>query len=242
MGYDASVTVLGIVGGIGPESTIAYYRTILELHRRERPAARDPALVVTHYDVRRLLALVGGGELEMLARELAGEVARLARAGADFALLAANTPHVAFDAIRARAPIPLLSLVDAVRDEAAARGLTRLGLLGTRFTMAGNFYASTLTPAGIAVVAPDDADQETVHRIYVEELVPGVVRDVSRATLLGVVARLAHEQGADAVVLAGTELSLILDESAASPIPLLDSTRLHAAAAVRRLLTSPRQE
>ncbi|HEX9800963.1 MAG TPA: amino acid racemase [Thermoanaerobaculia bacterium] len=227
---------LGIVGGIGPESTIVYYRTILDLYRRERPGAGDPRLVITHFDVDRLLARVAANELDELAAELTVEIARLARAGADFALLAANTPHVVFDEVQRRSPIPLLSIVECVRDEASRRGFRRLGLLGTRFAMDGRFYAGPLAGAGIATVPPAAADQELVHRLYVTELVPGIVRDASRQNLLAVVSRLHRELGADAVVLAGTELSLILDESVPAEVPLLDSTRIHAAAAVRRLL------
>ncbi len=131
---NTTLKTIGLIGGIGSESTIDYYRRIVELYRRLSDA-RSPALVITSINVRAILALVEAGDVAALADCLVVEVERLARAGARFAAIAANTPHVAFERVRRRSPIPLVSIVEATRDSALERGYKKLGLLGTRFTM-----------------------------------------------------------------------------------------------------------
>jgi aspartate racemase len=136
------VKTAGIVGGIGPESTIAYYRTLVAEYRRRVQDGSYPPLLINSIDLTRMIGLIGAGKLETVAEYLAGEVARLARAGADFAVFASNTPHIVFDDVRRRVTIPLLSIVEAAADVARALGRRRVGLLGTRFTMEGSFYPS----------------------------------------------------------------------------------------------------
>ncbi len=129
--------MLGIVGGIAPESTVEYYRLIVASYRANRPDGSYPPLVITSIDLKRLLDLVGAGDLPGLTRYLLGELDRLARRGADLALLASNTPHIIFDDLRRQSPIPLVSIVEGPAEEAKASGMSRVGLFGTRFTMQG---------------------------------------------------------------------------------------------------------
>ncbi len=126
---------LGIIGGIAPPSTIDYYRAIVEGYHQQRPDGSYPSIVINSIDLTRLLALVGDERLDELTAWLVEEVGRLARAGADFGLLASNTPHIVFEPVSRLSPIPLLSIMEAAADAATELGLTRLGLLGTRFTM-----------------------------------------------------------------------------------------------------------
>src|SRR6476661_3411866 len=130
---------LGVIGGIGPESTIDYYRSIISVYRAQKNDNSYPAFILNSIDLSKAVAFIEADDLRQLADYLALEVARLARAGADFALLAANTPHIVFDEVQKQSPIPLISIVEATRDHARSLGLARLALFGTRFTMNADF-------------------------------------------------------------------------------------------------------
>jgi aspartate racemase len=226
----------GIVGGIGPESTIEYYRGIVRLYREQNPDGSYPQIIVNSIDAGRMLGLFGGNRLAEATDYLAGEVERLARAGADFGAVAANTPHLVFDALQERSSVPLLSIVAATCRAAKARGLSRVGLLGTRYTMGARFYPDGLSQAGLSMALPSPEDQDYVHEKYMGELVNGVRRPETKDGLLAVVERMKSREGVDAVILGGTELSLILREGDAV-VPLLDTTLLHVEEIVDRLLS-----
>lgn len=227
---------VGIVGGLGPESTIDYYRRILEAWARE-DASTAPAIVIDSLDVQRALRLADT-DRPALTEYLLGSLRRLAGAGADFAAMTANTPHIVFDELAARSPVPLVSIVEVCAREAERRGLRRLALLGTRFTMEGPFYPQVFARRGIAVVPPDEADRARVHARYVGELLRGEFRDETRREVTELVARMRDEQGVDGVILGGTELPLLLREPAVADLPALDTTALHVAAMVERLRTT----
>lgn len=227
---------VGIVGGIGPESTVDYYRSIIAGYRERRPDGSYPAILIDSIDMQRMLQLAAS-DLPGLAEYLLAELRRLAGAGADFALLASNTPHIVFEELERRSTIPLVSIVEASCGAARALGLRRLGLLGTRFTMEGRFYPDVFSRAGITLVLPQDDERALVHERYMGELVKGVYSPETRAELLRVVERMKRQDGVEGVVLAGTELPLILRDTDAG-IPLLDTTRIHVAAVVDRL-TAP---
>jgi aspartate racemase len=228
--------IAGIVGGIGPESTIEYYRGIVRLYRERNPDGSYPRIVINSIDAGRMLGLFGGNQLAEATDYLAGEVERVARAGADFGVVAANTPHLVFDALQERSPMPLLSIVDATCRAAKARKLRRVGLLGTRYTMGARFYPDGLTRAGIEMALPSREDQDYVHEKYMVELVAGVNRPETKDGLWAVVERMKARDAIDAVILGGTELSLILRDGDAV-VPVLDTTQIHVAEIVDRILS-----
>ena len=225
----------GIVGGIGPESTIDYYRFTIEDYRRRHPDGSYPALIINSVDLSRLIKWIEADELESFAEYLIAAVHTLARAGADFAALAANTPHVVFDRIQARVPIPLLSIVEAARDHARTLGLRRLGLLGTRFTMQGRFYPETFSRAGLTIITPNQAEQVLIHEKYFGELLKNIFLPETRDQLLAIINLLKARDGVDGVILAGTELPLLL-RGAESALPFLDTTKIHVARIVEEML------
>ena len=226
---------LGVIGGIGPESTIDYYRTIIALYRERKADGSYPPLIINSIDLQRVLSLAGAGELEALTEWLVLELKKLERAGADFAILASNTPHLVFDALQLRTALPLISIVAATGDVAKARGLKRLALFGTRFTMQAPVYRDVFAGQGMVVVAPNQADQNYVHEKYMSELIAGNFLPETRAGLLAIVDRMTANERIDAVILGGTELPLILREPAHNGIPFLNTTRIHAEAAVERM-------
>ena len=227
------MATLGIVGGLGPESTIDYYRRILEEWKRESPSS-SPSIVIDSLDVDHGLRLVEH-DRPGLIEYLAASLARLAAAGADFAAMAANTPHVVFDELVGRSTIPMVSIVEACAEEAARCDLHRLALLGTRFTMEGAFYPSVFARRGIAIVVPNDEQRRWIHDRYVGQLLRGEFRDETRDGVISIVRRLRKEQNIDGVILGGTELTLLLSAPVVAEVPALDTTALHVAAIVKRL-------
>jgi aspartate racemase len=227
------VATLGIVGGLGPESTIDYYRRILNGWKRDDPSS-SPSIVIDSLDVDRGLRLVEH-DRAALVEYLTASLERLGAAGADFAAMAANTPHVVFDDLVARSPIPIVSIVEACADEAQRRGLRRLGLLGTRFTMEGSFYPTVFARRSIAVVSPNGEERTWIHDRYVGQLLKGDFRDETRDGVVAVITRLRDEENIDGVILGGTELTLLLSAPVVANIPALDTTALHVDAIVKRL-------
>jgi aspartate racemase len=224
---------VGLVGGLGPESTIDYYRRILEAWGQAEPSSAR-SLVIDSLDVRRALGLVDT-DRPALVEYLLNSLRRLARAGVDFAAITANTPHIVFDELAARSPVPLVSIVEACAEEAQRRGLRRLALLGTRFTMEASFYPDVFKRYDMAVIVPAGADRAWIHERYVGQLLAGDFRDDTRRDVVSLIGRMRDEEGIDGVVLGGTELPLLLSAEAVGGVPVLDTTALHVAAIVRRL-------
>jgi aspartate racemase len=227
------VATVGIVGGLGPESTIDYYRRILAAWEREDPATA-PSIIIDSLDVRRGLYLAEH-DRAALSEYLLASLRRLAGAGVDFAAMTANTPHIVFDELATRSPVPLLSIVEVCAHEARQRGLRRVGLLGTRFTMEAAFYPAVCARYGVAVVSPRDADRDWVHKRYVGELLRGDFRDETRQGFISLVSRLRDEESIDGLILGGTELPLLLPAPEIAGLAALDTTALHVAAIVTRL-------
>lgn len=224
---------VGIIGGIAPESTIVYYRSIIASYRAQRPDGSYPNILLNSIDLKRVLDLVGANERAQLVAFLSGELDKLAQAGADFAVLASNTPHLVFDELQCQSPLPLLSIVEAACEAAQQLGVTKVGLFGTGFTMQGGFYQTIFGRAGIEIVLPETAEQAYIHEKYLGELAHAVLLPETRAGLLAIVDRLRKQQGIEALILGGTELPLILTEAAHEGLPFLDTTGIH----VKRIVT-----
>lgn len=227
---------LGIVGGLGPESTIDYYRSIIAGYRAKKPDGGYPHIILNSLDVDKGIALLNADRLGDLAGYLAAGVETLARAGADFGVMAANTPHIVFDQVRRQSGIPLLSIIRATTDHAKTLGLKRLGLFGTGFTMRASFYPDKFQRAGMALVRPKESEMEFIHRKYIDELLKNRFLPETGAQILAIAQRMKNEDGIEALVLAGTELPLLLRELDHPGIEFLDTTMIHVDAIVARLL------
>lgn len=228
--------IAGIVGGIAPGSTVDYYRLLIERYRERQTDGSYPQVLINSIDLQRFLGLVSAGDRGTLTDYLLAELGRLARAGADFALFASNTPHLVFDDVRRQSFLPLISIVEATADAARVRGFRKLGLLGTRFTMEGGFYADVCARQGIAVVVPDPEDRAYVHERYFSELVNGVFRSETREGMLAVARRMQVSSGIDAIVLGGTELPLLFATAEPPDLPMLNTTSIHVERAVDWIL------
>ncbi len=231
-----SLKTLGIVGGTGPESTVEYYQRLIRGYRARHPEGRPPSLVINSIDNKKLIDWFTANELGQIVDYLSAEIERLARAGSDFGLIAANTPHLVFDQLQQRSSIPLLSIVEATCEVAATAGLRRLALFGTRFTMQAALFPETFARRGIAIVLPRAEEQTFIHDKYMGELFVGTILDETRAALLAILESMKQRDVVDGLILGGTELSLILREPTAAGLPVLDTTQIHVDAAVNWLL------
>ena len=228
---------LGMIGGIGPESTIEYYRAIIAAYRQQKPDGSYPPIMINSIDVTKMLHLIGVNQLVEVTDYLVTEVHKLAKAGADFGLLAANTPHIVFDEIQQRSPIPLISIVSATCDAAQTLGLKKMGIFGTRFTMQKQFYPDVFSRAGIKLVVPELEEQDYIHDKYMNELLNGIILSETHERLLMIVDKLIDQQGIDGLILGGTELPLILKEEQHHGIPFLDTTRIHVKYAIAEMFS-----
>lgn len=224
----------GLVGGLGPESTIDYYRRILAEYARRLPG-RAPSVIVDSLNVQRALSLVAE-DRRALVGDLAASIERLAAAGATFCAITANTPHIVFDELAAASPVPLISIVDVAMQEVRRRQLSAVALLGTRFTMEAPFYPAVASGLGIRVVTPEPDERAWVHDRYVNQLLAGQFLPDTRDAFMALIRRLRDVAGVEGVILGGTELPLLLLDDAVDGLPLLDTTALHVSAIVDRLL------
>ncbi len=228
---------VGLIGGIGPESTIDYYRSIFSVYRERRPDGTAPSILINSIDLNRVVDLISAGNLGGMADYLAGELERLAAAGASFAALTANTPHVVFDELAARSPLPLISIVEQACRAANSHGWKNVGLFGTRFTMEGTFYPAVFSRAGIRISVPDPDERAYIHEKYMGELVLGSFLRETRETFVSIAGRLVSRSGIEGLILGGTELPLLLRGGRVAGLPVLDTTRLHVEAIVDTLLS-----
>ncbi|MEM8806069.1 MAG: amino acid racemase [Cyanobacteria bacterium P01_G01_bin.38] len=233
------MNTVGIVGGIAPESTVEYYRFIVAGYLEQDKSGNYPQIIINSINMKKMLDMIGANKLTEVSEYLAAEVNRLAKAGADFALLASNTPHIVFDRVQAASQIPLISIVEATCEKAATMGIQKVGLFGTKFTMQGKFYDAILTQQGIEVVVPDEQEQAYIHKKYMGELVRGIILDETRQGLLDIVAKLKQAHDIQGLILGGTELPLILTKSSDPDVPFLDTTQIHVESVLRSLMLAP---
>ena len=227
--------ILGILGGLGPESTIDYYRSIIASVRERRTEGGYPHIVINSLDVDKAIAMLDAGHPEELADYIAPGVEALARAGAEIGCIAANTPHLVFDEVQRRSQIPLISIVRATAEHAKSLGLRKVGLLGTGFTMRASFYPDEFRRAGIALATPTEPERQWIHQKYIGELLKNQFLPDTRSGILRVSERMKFQEGVEALVLAGTELPLFLRGSGAD-VQFLDTTQIHVKAIVEALL------
>ncbi|MFK4763694.1 aspartate/glutamate racemase family protein [Desulfobaculum sp. SPO524] len=222
---------IGLLGGMSWESTIEYYRIINEEIARRLGGVHSADIVMQSYDFQQVADLMHAGRWDDVAAKLTATAESLIAAGAECMLICTNTVHNIAPKLESAISVPLLHIADAAGRECTARGWSRVGLLGTAFTMEYDFYRGRLADAhGVEVCVPGEAERKEINRIIFEELVKGELRDDSRATYLEAISRL-KDNGAQAVVLGCTEIPLLVGPEH-TDVPLLDTTRLHALAAV----------
>ncbi len=223
---------IGLIGGMSWESSIEYYRIINEAVRERLGGLHSAKCIMHSVEFEEIRALQEKGDWAALADHMADSALRLRAAGADFVVICTNTMHIMADEVQKRAGVEVLHIADATGQEIKARGLKKVGLLGTKFTMEKDFYKKRLEEKyGIEAIIPEEKDREEVHCIIFGELCAGVIEPASRERLKKIIEGLAA-RGAQGVVLGCTEIPLIISQKDAS-IPVFDTTRIHATAAVK---------
>ncbi len=220
------VKTIGIVGGLSPESTVLYYLTIVREFRSRFNSENYPNIIIYSVSFGEFTRHVASGNREEAVKILLEALKALHRAGADFAIISANTPHMFFNELSSKTPIPLISIIDSLAEKLIEDNVGKVGLLGTKYTLTHKFYIDGLKRYGIEAIVPEKDDIEVVNKIIYEELTKGIINEHSRRKLLTISEKLIGK-GAEAVALACTELPLILKDGMAN-IKFYDTAKIHA--------------
>lgn len=227
--------MIGLIGGMSWESSAEYYRLLNQGVRDQLGPTVSAKCLLWSFDFSEIEALQHRGDWDGLTALMIDAAQRLESAGAEVLAICTNTMHRMAPAIEAATSVPLLHIADPTAAAIKAAGLRKVALLGTAFTMEHDFYTGRLSHRhGLDVIVPDETDRNTVHRIIYDELVSGIVREESRNAFRAIISRLA-DRGAEGVILGCTEIMLLI-EQADSPIPVFDTTALHASAAIEAAL------
>lgn len=229
---------LGLVGGMGPQSTVPYYMNIVYGVQQRTAPEFFPNITIESLNVFEILEMIGREEYDTLTEHFLLAVKHLQAAGAEVAALTANTAHIVFDRLAECSPIPLISIIEATVGEARRRGYKRMGLLGTIFTMERDFYKVPFRHAGIEVIIPDADDRRYIDEKITTELELGIISEDTRRRFVDIITALKREHGIQAVILGCTELPLLLSDDT-SPVPCLDTVRIHSDALIGAMLDEP---
>lgn len=227
---------IGIIGGVGPEATIEYYRLIISYYRDKIKDGSYPEIIINSINITGMINLIEKNDKAALIRYLSDSVKALAGAGAEIALIASNTPHLVFDEIAEISPIPLVSIVEETCAEAIRIGVKKAGLLGTAFTMNNRFYHKVFEKQNIEIATPDEESKAFIHSKIFGELVSGIIKDDTRKKFIEIIDRLKSVSGIDCLILGCTELPLILSDSDIPGIPILNTTAIHAKGIVDKII------
>lgn len=221
------MNIVGIIGGIGPESTVDYYQTIISKFQ-ERIGSKEilPELVINSINMYKIFELISSGKNEELIQYLAVAVQKLASAGANFAVMSGNTPHLVFDQVQELVDIPMISIVEATFVQAKELKLERIGLIGTKFTMEHEFFKRPFISDHKEVFVPNPNEQEYIHRKIVEELEKGIVNEETKARFLEIIQQMVHRDQLEGIILGCTELPMIIKKNDLE-LPILNTTEIH---------------
>ena len=225
---------IGLLGGMSWESSIEYERIINSAVREALGGVHSASLLIRSYDFAEIEQLQSEGDWDGAGAVLAADARHLQQAGAELIVLCTNTMHLLAETIESAIGVPFLHLADATAAAVRAAGVGRVALLGTRYTMERGFYRDRLAAVGLDVVVPDEPDRTTVHEVIYDELVRGVVDEVSRRRYLEIIDRLVG-RGAEGVIAGCTEIELLVTPDDVR-VPYFPTTRLHAEAAVAAAL------
>lgn len=217
---------LGLVGGMGPESTIPYYHDIVYGVQNRIGKNFFPNLTIESVNVFDVLKLCNEQKYDELTDYLMQAIKSLIKSGADFVALSANTPHIVFDRLKEQSTVPLVSIVEVTRDEAVRLNKRKVGLLGTIFTMTDDFFKKPFYSSDIEIIIPTPEEMEYINRKISSELELGIVKKETLESFQTIIKRMADEEGIEAIILGCTELPLLLNDEV-SPVPCLDTMKIH---------------
>lgn len=226
---------IGIIGGLGPESTVDYYKEIIAAFNAKYVEMAYPEIIIYSANLNELMKFVETKNWPRLSEWLLEKISSIQRAGAEFAVIASNTPHIVFDEIKSKSPIPLLSIIEETCNKAQEMDLKNIGLMGTKLTMEADFYKKPFISKGISVAVPSEEEQQLIHHKLFSEIELGIFKDSTREKLLAIAKRMVDEEGIDSLILGCTELPLILTESKYG-IPFLNTAAIHCESIIKHCL------
>lgn len=217
---------VGLVGGIGPESTLDYYKGIIEGYRARTDGDNYPQMIIDSINLTEMYDLASLKRWDLFTRRLVDSIKSLAAGGAEFAAMAANTAHIVFDEVKTQSPLPLISIVDETCKYAQSKACKSVVIFGTAFTMSSGLYTNAFAKYGIDAFVPMEDEQQAIHNIIFPNLQEGIVLPEDKKVMLQIANRMIAEYKADALILGCTELPLIVKEHDLD-VPLLDTTQIH---------------
>lgn len=226
---------VGIIGGLSPESTVKYYQWLNEGVQARLGGHHSAKVIISSVDFGEFVALKEKGDWDTQGRLLSQEAINLQNAGADFIVLATNTMHKMADQIESALNIPFLHLADATADKILAAGLSKIGLLGTRYTMELDFYKARLQDKGIQTIVPDKHGRDQVNTIIYDELCHGIIKEESRQAYRTIIKDMI-DGGAEGIIMGCTEITMLIDETD-STVPLFDTTKIHVEGALKEIFS-----
>lgn len=229
---------IGIIGGIGPESTIEYYRLILKRYRERLDTVDYPDILISSINMTEMLGYVFANQPDKLVEMMVDKIEELEKAGVDYIAIASNTPHIVFERIAERIRTPLISIVEETSRVIHDKQIRKVGQLGTKSTMTNGFYQKTAERFGIEVVIPETRQQDYIHTKYMSELLFNRIVPETKERLIRIVMELKEKEYIEGLILGGTELPLILKQADFADLAIFDTTAIHVESLVDRMLKS----
>jgi len=223
---------IGLVGGLGPEATLEYYRMIIDEFKSTDASLNYPEIIIYSVNMSELIGMMKRKEYDRVVDYLLRVIKSLKNAGAEFAAMSANTPHLVFDDLVKKSPLPLVSIVEAACDETQRLGLKRPGLVGTGFTMSGTFYQDVFSRRGIPLILPGEQDRNIINEKLFSEIELGIFKSETRDLIIQIIEKMVRNEHIDCLILGCTEFPLILTEASYAGIPMLNTTKIHVDAIV----------
>lgn len=231
-----SMKRIGLIGGIGPESTIEYYRLLIKGYQESLQTTHYPEILLQTVDMTEMLTYAFGGELDKLVDFLKGKIARLEKAGVDYVALTSNTPHLVFDELQAEVAVKLISIVEETSKQMVNSATKKVGLLGTKSTMTKGFYQRVAAHHGIEIVIPSEEHQDYIHTKYMNELLYNHIVSETKAQLIQIIRGLQSQEAIEGIILGGTELPLILQQTDFHDLRVFNTTEIHVDAILQRMM------
>lgn len=218
---------VGIVGGMGPESTVDYYQSVISKFQEKIGSKEElPELFINSINMYKMFKLLMGGETEKLINYLTDSVQKLESVGADFVVMSANTPHIVFEQVQGKVQVPMISIVEETYLKAHDLGLQKIGLIGTKFTMEGDFFKKPFDANNKEVIVPNQPEQEYIHRKIAEELENGIVNHETKKCFINIINQMIERHNIQGVILGCTELPMLIENEDLN-IHLLNTTEIH---------------
>lgn len=229
---------IGIIGGLGPEATVDYYKEIIRTFNEinTEGSLNYPEIVIFSVNMSKVIGFMEKEMYPEAVSYLSACINKLQNAGADFGVISANTPHLLFEEIRSKVSLPLISIVETCAERAAQIGVKKCGLLGTRFTMSGSFYQEVFAQRDIEVIPPHPEEIEFIHRKLFSELEIGIFKEDTKSGILKIVDTMKTRNGIDSVILGCTEFPIMFTEGQYLGLPFLNTTRIHVDEIIRACL------